>query len=129
MREATQADLIRRVEDYFRDVDRFDTDAILAHLTAACVLEVVNHGSVQEGLEAIRATYERRAKRVKKSWHGDFQHTVDTQATRVATRLTVRRIDADGSAVEVHNLTLFQFERSRIQRISIWMSGDNTLGG
>ena len=129
MTQVTKTDLIRRIEDYFRDVDRFDTDAILAHLTDTCVLEVVNHGTVQRGLDAIRATYERRAELVKRSWHGDFQHTVDTEAQRVATRLTVRRINANGSASEVDNLTLFQLERSKIQRISIWMSGDNTLGG
>ena len=125
----SRTDLVRRVEDYFRDVDRFDTQAILAHLTDDCVLEVVNHDSAHQGTEAIRATYEQRAKAVRRSWHGDFLHTVDEEALRVATRLTVRRIDMDGTPVEAHNLTLFQLDGSRIRRISIWMSGANTLAG
>ena len=129
MTSPSRADLIRRVEDYFRDVDRFDTDAILAHLTDDCVLEVVNHDSIQQGQRAIRATYDRRAELVQRSWHGDFQHTVDVENQRVATRLMVRRINTDGSSTEVSNLTLFQLEASRIRHIAIWMSGDNTLGG
>ena len=72
-----RTDLVHRVEDYFRDVDRFETAAILAHLTDDCVLEIVNHDSIHRGIEAIRASYDRRAKAVKRSWHGDFLHSVD----------------------------------------------------
>ncbi len=128
MSPTPRTDLVHRVEDYFRDVDRFETAAILAHLTDDCVLEIVNHDSIYRGVEAIRATYDRRAKAVKRSWHGDFLHSVDEEAQRVATRLTVRRINTDGTAVEADNLTLFQLDGSTIRRISIWMSGDNTLG-
>ncbi len=128
MNETSRADMIRRVEDYFRDVDRFDTEAIVAHLTADCVLEVINHGSIARGNDAIRASFTRRAAAVLRSWHGDFVHTVDVEAQRVATRLTVRRIHANGTSAEMENITLFQLHGSKIQRISIWMNGANTLG-
>ena len=121
--------MVRAVEAYFRDVDRFDTDAILAHLADGAVLEVVTHGARHFGIDAIRTAFDRRAEAVRSSWHGDFQHTVDENAGRVATRLTARRTNTDGTAAEAHNLTLFALADASIQRISIWMSGANTLGG
>lgn len=129
MTASTRAELIRAVEAYFRDVDRFDTDAILSHLADGAALEVVTHGVRHSGIDAIRAAFDRRAEAVRSSWHGDFEHTVDENVGRVATRLTARRTNADGTTAEAHNLTLFALADAKIQRISIWMSGANTLGG
>ena len=121
--------MIHAIEAYFRDVDNFDTDAILTHFTDDGVMEVVNHGVRNEGVDAIRAAYDGRAELVQSSWHGNFQHTVDEDAGRVATRLIARRTNADGSTAKVENLTLFQLEGLKIKRLSIWMSGDNTFSG
>ena len=122
-----KAELIHAVEAYFQEVDRFDTDAIMAYFVDDCVMEIVNYAVRHEGMDTIRGVYDARAGRVQSSWHGDFQHTVDEDEGRVATRLIVRRTNADGSTEEMENLTLFVLEKLKIRHLSIWMSGENTL--
>ena len=125
--DTASTELTDRIETYFRDVDRFDTDAIMSNLTEDCVVEVVTDGVVREGLDEIRATYDRRAQVVKESWHGNLDYTIDLAKQQVATRLTARRTNHDGSRYTAANLTRFDLENGRIKRIAIWMSGENTL--
>ena len=124
---ASQSDLIALATAYFKDVDRFDTDAILSHCTDDVVMEVPTHGVRKEGIAAVRQTYLNRADAVKESWHGDFKFTCDEAAGRLAIRLAVKRTNADGSPEEMDNLTLLQFKGDLISSITVWMSGSNSL--
>ncbi len=127
MTSTSDSSMVDTIEAYFHEVDRFDTDAILAHLADDCFMEIVTHGEAYSGLAEIRAVYDARAERVRKSWHGDFQHTVDAEAGRVATRLTVRRTLSDGIEETIDNITVFEIANRGIRRISVWMNGQNTL--
>jgi ketosteroid isomerase-like protein len=120
-------DLIARSTAYFKDVDRFDTDAILAHLTEDVMLEVPTDGIRKIGLAAVRETYVKRAEMVRESWHGDFVFTADEGAGRLAIRLAVKRTNADGASVEMDNLSLLTFAGDKICAIAVWMSGENSL--
>lgn len=120
-------DMIARATAYFGDVDRFDTDAILSHLTNQIVLEAPTDGVHKTGIEAIRETYEARAKMVRDSWHGDFVFTADKNAGRLAVRLAVKRTNTDGSKIEMDNPTLLTFDEDKICSVFVWMSGDNSL--
>ncbi|MBT4741121.1 MAG: nuclear transport factor 2 family protein [Rhodospirillaceae bacterium] len=124
---ASREKLIARATAYFADVDRFDTDAILSHLTDDIVLEVPTGGVRKEGVAAVRETYVKRAGMVRESWHGDFIFTADEDAGRLAIRLAVKRTNKDGSAVEMDNLTLLSFEGDKICAVAVWMSGENSL--
>lgn len=119
--------MIEVVTNYFSAVDRFDTDAIMAHLHESIVLEVPSHGVCKNGNGEVRQTYLNRAKTVKESWHGDFDFIVDEAAGRVAVRLTVRRVNLDGTKAELDNLTLIRFDGEKIANIAVWMSGENSL--
>ena len=123
----TKEDYIARAEAYFFDVDRFETDAILSHLSDNVVMEVPTDDVRKVGIEAVRETYVKRAEMVRESWHGDFVFTADIAAHRLAIRLVVKRINVDGSKVEMDNLTLLTFSGDRISSIAVWMSGENSL--
>jgi ketosteroid isomerase-like protein len=124
---ATKQDYIARAEAYFRDVDRFETDAILSHLTDDVVMEVPTDDVRKVGMEAVRQTYDTRAKMVRESWHGDFVFTADPAEHRLAVRLAVKRTNVDGSKVEMDNLTLLTFTGDKISSVCVWMSGENSL--
>lgn len=119
--------MIARATAYFADVDRFDTEAILSHLTDDIVLEVPTDGVRKEGLAAVRETYEARAAMVRESWHGDFVFTADEDAGCLAVRLAVKRTNVDGTVVEMDNLTLLSFNGEKVSSVAVWMSGENSL--
>ena len=119
--------LIDRATAYFRDVDNFDTNGILSHMTADVVMEVPSHGVRKEGAADVRQAYVNRENVVTKSWHGDFEFTADEAAGQLAIRLAVKRTNADGSSEEMDNLTLLHFEGDLISRVTVWMSGNNSL--
>jgi len=122
-----RAAMIARAEAYFADVDCFELDAILSHLTDDVVLEVPTDGVRKDGIAAVRETYINRANTVSKSWHGDFTYTADEAAGQLAIRLGVKRTNPDGSQVDMDNLTLLTFRDDRIAHIAVWMSGPNSL--
>ena len=120
-------DFIARATAYFADVDRFETEAILSHLTDDIVLEVPTDGVRKEGMAAVRDTYDKRADMVRESWHGNFVFTADEEAGRLAVRLDVKRTNRDGTTVEMDNLTLLTFDGDKISAAAVWMSGENSL--
>lgn len=124
-------DYIARATAYFADVDRFDTEAILTHLTDDVVLEVPTGGVRKVGKAAVRDTYLNRADMVAQSWHGDFEFMPIADAPgvapRLAIRLAVKRTNTDGSAAEMDNLTLLTFSGDKISSVTVWMSGENSL--
>lgn len=119
--------LIDRIESYYAAVDRFDTAAIVAHFKPNAVMEIPTGDVRHVGHEAIRATYDRRAAEVDRSFHGHFTHVMDADEGRAATRLAAKRTTADGRSIEMDCLALFSFDGELIEHIAIWMSGENSL--
>ncbi|MCB2106768.1 MAG: hypothetical protein KDE14_03655 [Rhodobacteraceae bacterium] len=127
----TKDEMIARTTAYFADVDRFDTDAIMSHFAGNAVMDVPSHGTVNRGLDEIRASYERRATVVKASWHGDFVFMADEVAGRIAVRLAVKRTTKDDVYEVTDNVTIIEFtpyaDGGKIARLSAWLPGRNTL--
>lgn len=119
--------MIDTAVSYFGAVDRFDVEAIMAHMHPACVMEVPTHKVFRKNFAEVRETYERRKEMVKASWHGDFKFMADADANRLAVRLMVRRTFMDNRTEEIDNVTILQFTDGKIARVSAWMAGENTL--
>ena len=80
-------------------------------------------GERYEGRDTgVKAYFEARAKKVAKSWHGEYVHTVDVENGRVATRFAVRRTDEGKAERTGDNINLFQFDGRLIRRVSVWRS-------
>ncbi len=120
-------EMVRQAERYFAAVDQGDVAGTLEVLSPDCVIVVRTDGVRHDGREAIGAMFERRLEGVSTAWHGNFRHLSDTEKGWVTSRFDVRRTNADGRKVEMDNINFFEFEGPLIKRITIWMSGENTL--
>lgn len=127
MTKPTPRELIETAEAYFACVDAGDVPGVMARLTPDCTLEVVTHPIAHEGAAAIEAMFKRRLTGTKRAWHGNFVHLADADQGRVTSRFDVLREGTDGEERAMDNINLFQFDGPLISRISIWMSGENTL--
>lgn len=127
MTKLGSSELIEIAEAYFARVDDGDVAGVMALLTPDCAVEVLTHPIVHEGAPAIEAMFKRRLAGVKRAWHGNFVHLTDALQGRVTSRFDVLREGAGGEEGTMDNINLFQFDGPLISRISIWMSGENTL--
>ena len=89
---------------------------------------MITDGVVHEGRDAaIKAMFERRLESVNDAWHGNRRYVADPATGLASTRFDVRRTSTDGSKIAMDNINFFEFEGNKLRRISIWMSGENTL--
>lgn len=114
-------------ERYFAAVDNGDVPGTLEVLSPDCVIQVLTHGAHHDGHEAISEMFQRRLGGVSVAWHGNFRHIADPEKGWLTSRFDVRRTNADGSKASMDNINFFEFEGPLIKRITIWMSGENTL--
>ena len=128
MAERTAKSMIDAIDRYFDTVDNRDVSGTLAELTTDCVISVITDGVSHKGRdEAIKAMFERRLETVNDAWHGNRRHVADPASGVASTRFDVRRTSKDGSKIAMDNINFFEFEGAKLRRISIWMSGENTL--
>lgn len=120
-------EMTARAERYFAAVDEGDVPGTLEVLSPDCVIQVLTDGARHEGRGAIGEMFERRLGGVSVAWHGNFRHLCDPKEGWVTSRFDVRRTNADGKKVTMDNINFFEFEGALIKRITIWMSGENTL--
>lgn len=125
--DARTTAMIARATAYFADVDRFDIDATMSHFHSECLMDVPTHGVVRRGPAEIRETYARRKESVAWSWHGNFKFMSNPETGRLAIRLDVKRRFIDGREGAMDTLTLLEFAGDKIARVSVWMTGENTL--
>ncbi len=125
--EASSEEMVRQAERYFAAVDQGDVPGTLEVLSPDCVIQVLTDGARHDGHEAIGEMFERRLGGVSVAWHGNFRHLCDTEQGWVTSRFDVRRTNADGGKVSMDNINFFEFDGLLIKRITIWMSGENTL--
>lgn len=125
--QASADEMVRRAERYFAAVDEGDVPGTLEVLSPDCVIQVLTDGARHDGHEAIGEMFRRRLGGVSVAWHGNFRHLCDPEQGWVTSRFDVRRTNADGRKVTMDNINFFEFDGLLIKRITIWMSGENTL--
>jgi ketosteroid isomerase-like protein len=122
------AQLVTLVETYFSAVDRKDVDGTLACFATNARFTIANHGVSYEGREIqIRSMYERLNQRYAKVWHGDFTHTVDLAAQRVASRFRVENITHHGEKLIKNNCNFFEVKGGLFTAVYVYMAGENSL--
>jgi ketosteroid isomerase-like protein len=122
------AQLVTLIETYFSAVDRKDVDGTLACFAPDARFAIANHGVSYEGRELqIRSMYERLNQRYAKVWHGDFTHTVDLAAQRVASRFRVENITHQGEKLVKNNCNFFEVRDGLFTAVYVYMAGENSL--
>ena len=120
--------LVALVEGYFSAVDRKDVEGTLICFAANAQFAIANHGVFYEGREIqIRGMYDRLNERYAKVWHGDFTHTVDVAAQRIASRFRVENITHEGEKLVKNNFNFFELKDGLFTAVYVYMAGENSL--
>ena len=120
--------LVALVEGYFSAVDRKDVEGTLICFAANAQFAIANHGVFYEGREIqIRGMYDRLNERYAKVWHGDFTHTVDVAAQRIASRFRVENITHEGEKLVKNNCNFFELKYGLFTAVYVYMAGENSL--
>jgi ketosteroid isomerase-like protein len=123
-----QAQLVAVAERYFSAVDRKDVEGTLTFFAPQAQFAIPNHGIFYEGREVeIRGMYERLNERYAKVWHGNFTHTVDVTAQRIASRFRVENITHEGEKLVKNNCNFFELKDGMFTAVYVYMAGDNSL--
>lgn len=81
----SEAQLVALVEKYFAGVDRKDVAGTLACFAPSARFSIANHGVSYAGRDTeLKGMYERLNERYAQVWHGDFSHTVNVAAQKIA---------------------------------------------
>ena len=113
---------------YFAAVDRMDLAATLDCFTEDARVTIATFDTVYRGRHTeIRGMYSRLFARYASVWHGDFDHVV-AAPMRIASQFTVRNVSPQGTLTVKHNCNFFRLHEGRICDMSVYMSGDNSLG-
>ncbi len=120
--------LVAFAEGYFSAVDRKDVEGTLICFAANAQFAIANHGVFYEGREIqIRGMYDRLNERYAKVWHGDFTHTVDVAAQRIASRFRVENITHEGEKLVKNNCNFFELKDGFFTAVYVYMAGENSL--
>jgi len=120
--------LVALVEGYFSAVDRKDVEGTLICFAANAQFAIANHDVFYEGREIqIRGMYDRLNERYAKVWHGDFKHTVDVAAQRIASRFRVENITHEGDKLVKNNCNFFELKDGLFTAVYVYMAGENSL--
>jgi ketosteroid isomerase-like protein len=99
---------LRWLKTYFAAVDRKDIAGTLACFAPNARFSIANHGVHYEGRDTeLSGMYERLNERYAQVWHGQFSHTVDVKAQRIASRFRVENITHQGEKLVKKQLQLF----------------------
>lgn len=120
--------IIALVVHYFAAVDRMDLQATLDCFTVDARVNIATFDTLYHGRHTeIRGMYSRLFARYTSVWHGDFDHVV-AAPLRIASQFTVRNVSPQGTVTVKHNCNFFRLYEGRICDMSVYMSGDNSLG-
>ena len=124
-----EAQLVALVETYFAAVDRKDIAGTLACFAPNARFSIANHGVHYEGRDTeLSGMYERLNERYAQVWHGQFSHTVDLKAQRIASRFSVENITHQGEKLVKNNCNFFELNEGLFSTVFVYMSGENSLG-
>jgi len=120
-------DPVELVERYFSAVDNKHMDAVLSCIAPDAEFRVATFDTVFVGRDtSIRRMFQRLFDRYERIWHGDFRHIVGMDGC-VASQFTVINETSDGEKLEKFNANFFSIENGLFTRITVYMSGDNSL--
>ncbi len=124
-----ETQLIALVEKYFAAVDRKNVADTLACFAPNARFGIANHGVLYEGRDTeLKGMYERLNERYAQVWHGQFSHTVDVKAQRIASRFRVENITHQGEKLIKNNCNFFELNAGLFSAVFVYMSGENSLG-
>ncbi len=123
----TDQEMIELVRRYFAAVDDEDFASIAATLADDCLFTVETHGVRLEGLDEIRAMFDRLWADHAAIRHYDFVHVAAPGDGRIATRFSVANTGHDGARHHKSNCNFFDIRDGRFGRVAVYMAGDNTL--
>ncbi len=116
------------VERYFGRVDAKDIAGTLELFAPDAVFRIETAGLQYTGRDVeLRGMFERLFTRYAGVWHGDFQHVVDAPAQRIASQFRVVNTGHDGLVHHKNNCNFFTVRDGLFHRVSVYMTGENSL--
>jgi ketosteroid isomerase-like protein len=122
-------DYVNLVEQaYFASVRRRDLNGALACFNEDAVFTIQSAFTTYSGRDTeIRGMFERFFRGYTSIIHREFEHVVDLDHDRGATRFSVDLVDAQQAASTMSNCNFFYLENGRFKRVYVYMSGPNIL--
>jgi hypothetical protein len=122
-------DYVNLVEKaYFASVRRRDLGGTLACFNEDAVFTIQSAFTTYSGRDTeIRRMFERFFGGYTSIIHRDFDHVVDLDNDRCATRFSVDLVNAQQAASTMSNCNFFYLKNGRFQRVYVYMSGPNIL--
>lgn len=114
---------------YFDGVDNTRLQQVLDCFHEDAVLTEATSNTVHQGRDAgIRSMFEGLFAAHSRIWHGNFVHTVDTDAESICSQFSVG-VTPTGAADDVRyeNCNRFYLKDGKFSRVFVYMSGDNLL--
>ncbi len=129
MKKLTATELVDLVvQNYFKNVDGKNLDSVLDCFTQDALLTVQTAGVSHRGRDdEIRKMFAGFMGDIKTIYHGDFSHIIDVEKQKIASQFVARNDYDDGQHVEMRNCNFFEIEDGKIERVTIYMSGENPL--
>jgi len=128
MADLTSNQLSDLAEKYFAGVDAMDWKVIREVLTEDCTIEIRTHGLMHEDRDlGVRKMFDGLFERYHHVWHGEFRHVCDVERQTVASQFKVLNTLEDGSTRSKMNFNFFEVRDGLFFKITIYMSGENTL--
>ena len=122
-------DYVNLVEqDYFASVRERDLARTLECFDENAVFTIQSAFKTYSGRDTeIRGMFERFFRSYTSIIHRDFEHVVDLDHQRCATRFSVDLMSEQQSASAMSNCNFFYLENGRFKRVYVYMSGPNIL--
>lgn len=115
------------VEGYFSAVDGKQLQAVLRYLAPDATFRIASFDTEFNGRDTeIKAMFERLFDRYQTIWHGDFHHVVDAKGC-IASQFRVVNETKELERFEKFNANFFTMKNGLFTRITVYMSGDNSL--
>ncbi len=113
---------------YFHGVDNDDMGRVLDCFHADATLREMTSNTLHDGMDAIKAMFVGLFDAHSRIWHGNFVHTVDTQAQAICSQFSVEVVPkATGELQRYENCNRFYLHEGKFSRVFVYMSGENLL--
>ncbi len=114
---------------YFHGVDTKNMDMVLGCFTEDATVQEVTSNTLHVGRDGgIRRMFETLFTNFGRNWHGNFVHTVDTEAGAVCSQFSVEIVPARGGAMQRYeNCNRFYLHDGKFAQVFVYMSGPNLL--
>jgi hypothetical protein len=113
---------------YFHGVDNGDMDLVMGCFHQDASLREMSSDTLHDGHDAIKEMFVGLFDAHSRIWHGNFVHTVDTQAHAICSQFSVEVTPKDASElVRYENCNRFYLGDGKFRSVFVYMSGENLL--